>query len=246
MSVAWGNGEREGIVAELSDASAESAGMPLKPVSSPFSPVPWSTPEWVSVATAVARRNFLPIHTVFALGLPADVRRRFAKKGACAFSRAPRTGPGAERLLVPKGRAEALAAVAERILSGAKIAALFPDDAMLGDFLAAHPDAAARCHVSKNSDGDAKRASSFAACALAERPFLGPRARLTWPLAGYDGLVLVEDALAPQISVSRRPVWCRDFCAAWQAAGLPVETVASVPLPDTVARLLPSGSVRFA
>jgi hypothetical protein len=242
VAVPWGNREQDGIVLEISDA--DPAGIPnLKPLSSVLSGgAAWATPEHLAVLADLARRNFLPVHVAAGLGLPADVRRRFLKKGPCPLARRPGRAPGAETLAVPQDRDGTLRETARLLEPGAGTwAVLFPDDAMLDDFLRRFPEASAGCTVARGLDTEAVRFKAYVACAAAQKPFLGTRARLTWPLAGYDGLALVEDALAPQLTVLRRPVWCAPVADAWRAQGLALRVVACVPRPETLHRVLAAG-----
>lgn len=244
--VPWGNRAQDGVIMELSDA--DPAGIPnLKPFSSILSDgAAWAAPEHLAVLADLARRNFLPVHVALGLGLPADVRRRFLKKGPCPFARKPGRAAGPESLAFTGDRdgtlREAARLAAEgKAEGGRKWAVLFPDDAMLDDFRRRFPAEAEGCAVARHADTPAVRSKAYAACAAAQAPFLGVRARLTWPLAGYDGIAMVEDALAPQLTVSRRPLWCAPVAQAWRAQGLALRTVACVPLPETLHRVLSSG-----
>ena len=249
VAAPWGPRVQDGIVMELSDADpADISG--LKPLAGILSGgAPWATPEHLAVLADLARLNFLPVHVAMGLGLPADVRRRFLKKSPCPLARKPGRAAGTETLAFTPDRdatlREAVRLAGQGSAAGVdrrRWAILFPDDAMLDDFCRRFPEAAAACAVSRSGDTEAVRAKSYAACALADRPFLGARPRLSWPMAGYDGIAIVEDALSPQLSVLRRPVWCAPVAESWRRAGLDLRTVACVPRPETLHRVLASGA----
>jgi len=242
VSVPWGNRTQDGVIMELSDA--DPSGIPnLKPFTDVLNMGDaWATPQHLAVLADLARRNFLPVHVAMGLGIPADARRRFLKKGPCPFFRRPDRAPGAETLAFTADRDGTMKESARLLGPGLGTwAVLFPDDAMLDDFVRRHPQAAASCAVVRSGDTEATRFRAYVACAAASKPFIGTRPRLTWPLAGYDGLALVEDALAPQLTVLRRPIWCAPVAQAWRAQGLALRTVACVPHPETLHRVLASG-----